>query len=139
MHQLQHISIDAFFHRRDIGNGVHYQPKATTLTCVLVQVVALELIFEYHLPMQPSFPQLLTSVRQTVFNNTSRLMLARDHLPFPTYECKVTAFTMPHTLCSDYHTTSSVVLKSTISSVSLDTTHIVLNLLSFPGFDSMGL
>ena len=51
-------------------------PKPTTLVCVLVQVVALRLILRNQSLITLHYFSLSTSIRQTVFTNTSRLVLA---------------------------------------------------------------
>ena len=66
--------------------GMVYKPKATTLTCVLVQMMTLELIFEYPLPILTTYPYAFISVRQSIFINTPHLMLAPNHTPYAPHE-----------------------------------------------------
>ena len=61
----------------------HYQPKATTLTCVLVRMAALVLILEFSLPNHFSFLELSTSRRQPVFNEYyTPYVCSRPRYPF---------------------------------------------------------
>ena len=97
----------------------YYQPKATTLKCVLVRMVALVLIPEYsplnHFPS----PQLITSRRQPIFMNTFTPYACFTSPSSHNHpKCKVTISKILHTLCLTANDTLVFYHLSTISSMS---------------------
>ena len=91
-----------------------YQPKATTLTCVLVQVVTLNLIFEYPLPILILYPSVFISVKQSIFINTTCLMLDPS---CPSHALGNRISNATH-LVLGFNTSLRVIVRSAISSVS---------------------
>ena len=53
-----------------------YQPKSTTLTCVLVRMIELELIHHVPLLIESLDHHVNTSRRHSILTNNTRLMLA---------------------------------------------------------------
>ena len=84
-----------------------YQPKATTLTCVLVRMVVLELILEYPFPNQPSL-----SIIEYKYKATN------IHKYFTPYACFVSTSSAYYTKCK-------------VNSIH-DATHLVLVIPSLP-------
>ena len=88
-------SLKSFFHLSNQANmklylTEGYQPKATTLTCVLVRMVALELIPSYHFPNYSLFLILKHKCKTTNINEYfTSYVWRRCHLYLLWTKCEV--------------------------------------------------